>query len=543
MKSFSNMTNRSALLMAYATVVLLFVVFRWHAITYNECIMVDESTFLVDAMRANSSGYIPWHNYDNITSGPLNVLPVALLLKLGFPANHQTVHIYATAVMAIAFVLLLFACVRICGLWPGIAIGVGGALIFALQQAPDFSHYSSGLVPFLFLSGGWAVGLRKSEDGFVETSVPRLFFAFILFACAPLAKMQAGPPAVACCLTLAALFSLEQWQNRNYRRFAAGWAAILLGGAVPPLIVIASVWIGGDPAYFLASISALANYAGAPPLGRTIKDVAFLVINAESRFIFAPVIAASAAVVFLLCGTRWSGKSRSARWALLLGMLLWVAAALYAVALPDKMAAIYEVFLYAPALFALAAVVAWFDSPDHLAAVRRAVPIAIFSAFGAVGGAMLGPALKKNVTNVGQEPISSLPMDAENRTAAALKEMMTSPEDKLWVWGWAPAVHVHSGLLPATRIPFFHVTSDSLSPVYREAVLGDVRRERPRFIVDAAQPGFAMNTIGTWIGHYDPSRDLSAQDFYPELVSMGYRLAREVPLADGSNALIYELLP
>jgi hypothetical protein len=49
-----------------------------------------------------------------------------------------------------------------------------------------------------------------------------------------------------------------------------------------------------------------------------------------------------------------------------------------------------------------------------------------------------------------------------------------------------------------------------------------------------------MNTIGTWIGYYDPSRDLSAQGFYPELVSMGYRLAREVPLADGSKALIYE---
>ena len=533
------------LLLAALAICAIFVVFRWHALTYNECIMVDESTFIVDAMRANSSGYVPWHNYDNITSGPLNVLPVALLLKLGFPANHQTAHLYATAVMALAHVFLLIAVVRICGLWPGVAIGVGGALIFALQQAPDFSHYSSGLVPFLLLAAGWVAGLRKSADGFVETSVPRLFFAFIFFACAPLAKMQAGPPAVACCLTLAALFTLQQFRRRDFMRMLCGWGAILAGGLVPPLIVVASIWAAGDPAYFMASIGALANYAGAPPLGRTIKDVIFLVINAESRFIFAPAIAAvfalSALVYALVRGMRPEPAKFVERTVLLLGTLLWVAAALYAVALPDKMAGIYEVFLYAPVLFALAAFVAWLDAEKLPSEWRAFIPIVIACAFGAVAGVMLGAALKKNVTNVGQEPISSLPMDAENRTAAALKEMMTSPEDKLWVWGWAPAVHVHSGLLPATRIPFFHVSSDSLSPVYREAVLGDVRRERPRFIVDAAQSGFAMNTIGTWIGYYDPSRDLSAQGFYPELVSMGYRLSREVPLADGSKGLIYEL--
>jgi len=149
--------------------------------------------------------------------------------------------------------------------------------------------------------------------------------------------------------------------------------------------------------------------------------------------------------------------------------------------------------------------------------------------------------LKKNITNVGQEPISALPMDAEHRTATALKEMMSSPKDKLWVWGWAPAVYVHSGLLPATRIPVMHVSYDAFSPIYREAVLQDVRRERPRFIVDAAQPGFAMNRVGTWIGYYEPSRDLSAQSFYPELERMGYVLSREVLLEDGSKAPIYEL--
>ena len=530
-----------ALVLASLFIVLLFVVFRWHALTYNDCIMVDESVFIVDAVRANTSGYIPWYNYDNITSGPLNVLPLALLLKLGAPPNHQTAHIYATAVIVLAHIFLLLAVVRISGLWPGLAIGVGGALIFALQQAPDFSHYSSGLVPYMLLTAGWAAALRKSADGFVETSLPRLFFAFLLFACAPLAKMQAGPSAVASCVTLAGLFTLQQCEARDFPRMFRGWAAILAGGLVPPLAVVASIWTAGDPPYFVASISALANYAGTPPLVRTAKDVVFLVINAESRFVFAPALAAAAvvAIVHRIMGVQ--REKSPARTVLLLGMLLWVAAALYAVALPDKMAGIYEVFLYAPVLFALAAFVGWFGPQRPANATASLVAAGILGAFTAVAGVMAGPALKKNITNVGQEPISALPMDAEHRTATALKEMVSSPKDKLWVWGWAPAVYVHSGLLPATRIPVMHVSYDAFSPIYREAVLQDVRRERPRFIVDAAQPGFAMNRVGTWIGYYEPSRDLSAQSFYPELVSMGYRLAREVVLADGSKALIYEL--
>jgi hypothetical protein len=534
------------LLLAALAICAIFVVFRWHALTYNECIMVDESTFIVDAMRANSSGYVPWHNYDNITSGPLNVLPVALLLKSGFPANHQTAHLYATAVMALAHVFLLIAVVRICGLWPGVAIGVGGALIFALQQAPDFSHYSSGLVPFLLLAAGWVAGLRKSADGFVETSVPRLFFAFILFACAPLAKMQAGPPAVACCLTLAALFTLQQFRRRDYMRMVCGWGAILAGGLVPPLVVVASIWASGDPAYFLASIGALANYAGAPPLGRTIKDVIFLVINAESRFIFAPAIAAvfalSALVYALVRGARPERAKSVERTVLLLGTLLWVAAALYAVALPDKMAGIYEVFLYAPVLFALGAFVAWLDSDKLPSEWRAFIPIVIACAFGAVAGVMLGAALKKNVTNVGQEPISSLPMDAENRTAAVLREL-AGPGDKLFVWGWAPALYVYSGLLPATRFAATHVSMHNYGSVYIDAMMQDVRREKPRFVADTMQSGFAMNTVGTWIGFYRPENSLNRQGFYPELAGMGYRLRKSVPLADGSEALIYELAP
>jgi hypothetical protein len=538
--------ERSLVLIASAAIVLLFVVFRWHAVTYNECIMVDESTFLVDAMRANSSGYVPWHDYDNITSGPLNVLPVALLLKLGFPANHQTVHLYATAVMALAHVFLLIAVVRICGLWPGIAIGVGGALTFALQQAPDFSHYSSGLVPFLLLAAGWVAGLRKSADGFVETSVPRLFFAFIFFACAPLAKMQAGPPAVACCLTLAALFTLQQFRRRDFMRMLCGWGAILAGGLMPPLIVVASIWAAGDPAYFLASIGALTSYAGAPPLVRTLKDVVFLIINSESRFIFAPAIVTvftmSALVYALARGMRPEREKFVERTVLLLGMLLWVAAALYAVALPDKMAGIYEVFLYAPVLFALGAFVAWLDSDKLPSEWRAFIPIVIACAFGAVAGVMLGAALKKNVTNVGQEPISSLPMDAENRTAAVLREL-AGPGDKLFVWGWAPALYVHSGLLPATRFAATHVSMHNYGGVYIDAMMRDVRREKPRFVADTMQSGFAMNTLGTWIGFYRPENSLNRQAFYPELAGMGYRLRKSVPLADGSEALIYELAP
>jgi len=529
-----------ALVLASLFIVLLFVVFRWHALTYNDCIMVDESTFLVDAIRANASGFTPWINYDNITSGPLNVLPVALLLKLGLPANHQTLHVYAVALMALSYLLVLVLVVRVSGLRSGIPIGVGGALVFALQQKPDFTHYSSGLMPAVLLTAGWFVALgRKLSDGF-QISIPQLFGAFLLFACAPFAKSQAGPPALACCLGVAALFSAVEIQQRNFARLLSGAVVMLAAGLLPLALVVGSLWQQGGLPYFFESLGALRNYAGNSPVSRTLKDMIFLTINGDTRFLFSAA-AASAAVAIV--GARITrGKDACGffdhRNLLLAAALVWLGAALFAAAMPETMAGIYEVFVYAPALMVLASLFNRLGSRQPSEPARTAFALVAATAFGAVSLTLAGPAFKRCLSG----EVAALPTDAENRTAAALRQI-SSPDDKLFIWGWAPSIYVHAGLAPATRFAATHVSMYRFGRVYVDAMMQDIRRERPRFVVDTMQSGFAMNTLGTWIGFYRPENSLTRQSFYPELAAMGYQFSKSVPLADGSEALIYELVP
>lgn len=508
-------------------VVAVVFLFRLHAIRFNEEIMVDESMFLADAMRANATSYVPWHRYDSITSGPLNTLPLALLLKAGAPANYHFLHTFAAAVTAASFLLVLILAGRLAGPGPGAAIGLGGAAIFALQTAPDFSHYSSGLIPFLLLAGGWAVGLRRTAEGECGPVAGRVFWSALLFAMAPLAKSQAAVPGLACWLGLAGWIG---WQSVREGKGApwGAWMRMVAGGALPPLVTLAAVGMAGALPYVIGSFTALSGYAGRQEPGAIGKDVVWLILNSESRFLFAAL--GGAAIVLLLAG--WGTFRPKGSGVAVAVMGAWLGSALLAAALPQTMAGIYQVFLYGPALLALAALVRWVGADPRGTGL-------IATAFLAAAGAMLGPALKRNFAK-GQPAPTALPMEAENRTSAVLRQL-GAPGQWLFVWGWAPSVYVHTGMIPAARFSFAQPATRRYfeGPVFRDALMADLREHPPEFIVDAMQSGFGMNTLGTYIGFYDPSRDLTAQEFYPELVKMGYRWCEDVSLPDGSASKIY----
>jgi len=539
----SHLSARSAVLIASVVIALLFAVFRWHAITFNDDIMVDESMFLVDAMRANDAGYTPWLKFDNLTSGPLNSLPVALLLRAGFPANHILLHGFAAFLQALGFILVLLVSVKLAGHAQGIVVGVGAALVFAFQQAPDFTHYSSGCVPFALLAGGWLVALKPLEAAFAGTSLPRLFAGFLLFAMAPLAKTQAAVPGFVCCVGLAFLFLWQEFRaGAVWRRVATGFCLMLAGGVLPLAVAAWFVWCADAMPYALGSVAAVGGYAGQINFFKTFKDALFLVLNADSRFLFAAVVPSAVALACysaLSNGPRAEMRSACGQFILLLAMVGWLVSALFAAAVPQTMAGIYEVFLYAPGVLALAALAGWlrvlFTGSDLLKAVL------LGGCFAAASFPLLGPALKKNFASSGKSH-SALPMDAEHRVSRAL-ESLKKPEDKLFVWGWAPAIYIHAAMPPASRFSQAHLCTERFypGPLFRDALMDDLVESRPRFIVDAMQSGFGMNQLGTWIGFYEPSRDLSAQEFYPRLVEMGYAPVADVPLKDGSKALIYEL--
>ena len=527
---------------AAVAILAVFAVFRWHSITFSEEIMVDESMFLADAMRANQFGYTPWYRYDSVTSGPLNTLPLSVLLLLGIPANFVMLHAFAAFVQAASFIVLMLLCVRLAGFWPGVALGVGSALVFALQQSPDFTHYSSNLVPFFILVSGWLVALRGDSRGGLRLSIAGSVAAGFIFALAPLAKTQASLPAFACWVGLALWLFVQLWSDKSISRAFAAVGGMALASAVPFLITGLALWKAGAIPYFLNSIEALRAYAGAPDPLRVAKDIVFLAINSESRLVVAAVVAAAIGS-FLVARTsaRMDAEHRlGPSLAALATMLFWLLAAAVAIAMPVNYTISYEIFLYAPVTLACAA---WVGC---LQQTRRSVSdvalgVAVASSFLAVVAAMLGPTLKRSLLPGAPSP-AALSMDAEQRTVVALKELGLAEGETLFIWGWAPSVYVHTQTIPATRFSWAQPCTTRFHgyPVFREAMMADLKESNPRFIVDTMQSGYGMNTVGAHIGYYSPDRDLTAQSFYPVLAAAGYEWAGDVPLENGTKGIIFQ---
>ena len=545
MKTGLSSNARMIVALAVLAIVALFAAFRWQAINFNEEIMVDESMFLADAMRANQFGYTPWHRYDSVTSGPLNTLPLAVLLKLGLPANFVLLHAIAAFVHALAFVFVTILCVRLAGLWPGLAIGVGSAAIFAFQQGPDFTHFSSNVVPFLLLVAGWLLAIRRGNDSAPCLSVRGSVAAAFVFALAPLAKTQGSVPSFACWVGLAAWLVFQLWREGRKRAVLSALAAMSVAGAIPFVVTAASLWSADALGYFRNSFEALRAYAGAPQPARIAKDAVFLLINSQSKVIIA---AAVAAVVGAYCVSRITAAGDSAMkagtssaLAAVFAMLIWFLSACFAISMPANYTVSYEIFLYGPSALLCAAVVGLVQI-RFPAADGRAVAVVCAASFLAVAATMFGPAFKRNFLPNQPSP-AALWMDAEQRTVAALKELGAKPGETLFIWGWAPSVYVHTGMVPATRFSWAQPCTTRFPgyPVFREAMMADLLESRPRFIVDTMQSGYGMNTLGAHIGYYSPDRDLTAQKFYPEIAALGYEWVQDVPLSNGTKGIVYRL--
>jgi hypothetical protein len=98
-------------------------------------------------------------------------------------------------------------------------------------------------------------------------------------------------------------------------------------------------------------------------------------------------------------------------------------------------------------------------------------------------------------------------------------------------------------MVPATRFSWAQPCTTRFPgyPAFREAMMADLLESKPRFIVDTMQSGYGMNTLGAHIGFYSPDRDLTAQSFYPEIAALGYERVKDIPLANGTQGIIFRL--
>jgi len=107
---------------------------------------------------------------------------------------------------------------------------------------------------------------------------------------------------------------------------------------------------------------------------------------------------------------------------------------------------------------------------------------------------------------------------------------LAAPGDKLVVWGWAPGLHVESGLGQGAREAHSEriINEGPLQNDYRHRFLFDLRRNRPRWFVDAVAPGQFGYQERTLFGHetWPELRELVAADYDQIAESDGVRLFR-----------------
>ncbi len=94
---------------------------------------------------------------------------------------------------------------------------------------------------------------------------------------------------------------------------------------------------------------------------------------------------------------------------------------------------------------------------------------------------------------------SWLTLNPDYRLASAYVRARTQPDDRLFVWGWFPALYVDADRCPASRFVYTHLLSGARSqagvtsrghlvPEAWPMLLGDLQRTRPTYILDTS-PG------------------------------------------------------
>lgn len=270
---------------------------RWPLILFPDILNPDEAQFAACAVTATVAP-LPYVVWDPTSSGPLNVFPLMWPVLFGQPITLATGRLTAVAALALTSALLFIA-----ASYPGKWIaGIASATLFLLfhlfTSSPDFTHFSSEMIPNVLLASGFACAII----GFGNPKKNILFLlAGMFFACTPLAKWQSAPMALllfaGTCIMILYIF-----QDSKVRFRAL--AFLSLGGMIPVVLLGFSLTATGRWEYFhFAVVKASLGYAGqsVPDLSSRITLVRQLVESMPDYYNFLVSVTAFGSLVLLAC--------------------------------------------------------------------------------------------------------------------------------------------------------------------------------------------------------------------------------------------------
>jgi hypothetical protein len=536
-RNASGTLSRFAIGLALVAFVLLL---RMPNVFLDRELNVDESQILAQGMKF-AKDPVPWRSVDGTGIGPVDSYVVTLLILAGIKPSFTLIHLLANAIVALQVAVAYATLLRFTHLaWAVMAV-IPMTLMYSFTSDSSFLHYSSELVPVLFLSAGfyqvvawWTDGARRETP----VKIARLFVAGFTLGIAPWCKLQAVPITAALgVLVIGSLFAKAGPALGTGERMMCG-TAFLFGALTPSLAILVMVVLSGVTRDFWNSY-VLQNlvYAGGLRALVALKNLARGVLNPDVR----PLLLCDLTVVvyFLaLKGRIIKGAGRLIDLWQFVAVMAYTASAFFVLCRPAWGWLHHAVFVVHPMTYLLGVLIAAMPgsvglrldgSLSRRVAIGACIACGLIIAFGYDGigrryveyahAALLGRRLAPSDESVRiAEEVKALAKDHSVRSLA--------------IWGWAPAVYVRTGIPPATRdaIGVYVITPGPFVAYFRHRFVRDLRDNRPDVFMDTVS---SSQFIFTWSENDGYESDAELQDF----IDRNYVLTRQLLLAPGTKAV------
>lgn len=478
--------------------------FRWPLLWVPHQQNPDESQLIAGAITLR---YDPvfWRSVDGVTAGPLDFYP---LLPAAWGDGVASYALARAIGLATVFGTIFFAgeaLALLVGLTVARAVVLPALAFHALTTHPDFTHYSTELMPSLLLAAAGAALARQART---PTS-PRLWIIALLLGAAPWAKPQAMPLA-----GVLWLFALAQNFHAQPRRsvlpliagpllpalacFGLAAATGQIEHLVTPLFLNNFYYVSFNAGYFSWAQTTALQWQNAlldGYLGLWLAGASVFALFALARAFRAPAAArrhAALATLLLLAG---------------------VVCALS----PRRPTPHHLHFLMLPVIWATGAALAL-----ALRAGARTPPSAPIIALFFL--CTLAPQL---VWRVRQPAASSafhgLTADPAQLQLAALVRRLSVPGEPLAIWGWRSSLYVESARPQATRQAHTEtqIYPGPLQPYFLRRYFEDFQTSNPPVFIDAVGPGnFAFTDRNRAHESFPPLRAVIAAR-YTYIVTLG----------------------
>jgi hypothetical protein len=461
--------------------------FRWPIVFMNDAIQGDESALIVMAHSALRNP-VPWESFDGSTSGPLNVLVLAPVVKVFAAQPYLGSRLLVCALVVLGLFFVYRSVQLLYGELAGRVAILPALAFFCVATSYDLTPYTSEAISSVLVAGAGLLVVRLATQ---STRTPfRLFFGGLLAGLLPFSKLQTAPIALA----LLVLFAIAVWNDTNRR--ARSTILLVSGAAAPGMLLAGVLWLRGDlwnayVSYILQSSAyvsgskevagywwyALLLYPWTGPLF-CVLFVAALLLRQRAN---AAVQERAASGTPLSPAARYAPRAAA----------FVTAAAFVSIAAPGFWWQHYLLLAVLP-LTALAGCLLGQVLAAPPASIGRPSMRWIAAVAGIYAIATMSPVVVERIFT--SDPAMwkmAHPYAYRKPEVVAAILRVTRPGDAMSVWGFMPDFYIVAGARDATENAHtpFQIAPGPYRGYFRERYLNELRNASPQIFIDAAGPG------------------------------------------------------